>query len=99
MNLYLISQNKVSGYDTYDSAVVSAESEADARAICPSYSVTHVSKNRWMGTFSAGGNKGKEYIVDPYDWIAYKDIKEVTVKFLGETKEKRGVILSSYNAG
>jgi len=35
MNLYLISQNKNSDWDTYDSAVVAALSEGDARKINP----------------------------------------------------------------
>ena len=35
MNLYLISQNRNRGYDTYDSAVVAALSEAEAREIHP----------------------------------------------------------------
>jgi hypothetical protein len=36
MNLYKISQSVNNGYDTYDSAVVCAESEEIARQICPS---------------------------------------------------------------
>ena len=36
MNLYLVSQGVNSDYDTYDSFVVAAESENDARAIHPS---------------------------------------------------------------
>lgn len=36
MNLYLISQTQNQTYDTYDSAVVAAESEQHARAIHPS---------------------------------------------------------------
>lgn len=35
MNLYLISQTKNTGYDTFDSAVVAAESEGDAKEIHP----------------------------------------------------------------
>ena len=35
MNLYLISQTVNQDYDTYDSAVVCAESELDARLIHP----------------------------------------------------------------
>ena len=35
MNLYLISQSVNNGYDTYDSAVVCAESEEEARSIHP----------------------------------------------------------------
>ena len=36
MNLYLIEQSENTGYDTYDSAVVAAETETDAREIHPS---------------------------------------------------------------
>lgn len=42
MNLYLISQAVNTHYDTYDSAVVAAESEDAARAI-------HPSKSDWDG--------------------------------------------------
>ena len=35
MNLYLISQNKENGYDTYDSAVVAAPDEQAARSTHP----------------------------------------------------------------
>ena len=35
MNLYLISQEKNPGYDTYDSAVVAAPDEETARAMEP----------------------------------------------------------------
>jgi hypothetical protein len=37
MNLYLISQKENNGYDTYDSAVVVAENEDEARGMSPSY--------------------------------------------------------------
>ena len=33
MNLYLIKQDKADGYDTYDSAVVSAKTVEDARTV------------------------------------------------------------------
>ena len=35
MNLYLITQDTCRGYDTYDSAVVAAESELEAKRIYP----------------------------------------------------------------
>jgi hypothetical protein len=35
MNLYLLKQEINTGYDTYDSCVVAAESEEDARTIQP----------------------------------------------------------------
>ena len=37
MNLYLISQTENEDYDTYDSAVVCAETETQARRIHPRY--------------------------------------------------------------
>lgn len=42
MNIYLISQNINTDYDSYDSAVVVAKSEEDARMI-------HPSQNEWDG--------------------------------------------------
>ena len=35
MKLYLLSQNDNTGYDTYDSCVVCAENEEDAKTITP----------------------------------------------------------------
>ena len=35
MNLYIISQDSNINYDTFDSALVAAESEEDARVIAP----------------------------------------------------------------
>lgn len=36
MNLYLISQDVYTGYDTFDSAVVAADSEDEAQRVQPS---------------------------------------------------------------
>lgn len=36
MNLYLLTQDESTGYDTYDSVVVAAKSEDEARKIHPS---------------------------------------------------------------
>ena len=35
MNIYLLTQNEVTGYDTYDSVVVAAKTETDAKSIHP----------------------------------------------------------------
>lgn len=100
MKLFLISQSKVCGYDTYDSAVVAAESEGDARNIHPSESVTHATNGKWMGTYSGGKNIGSEYENDDgYYWPKYSDIDSVEVEYIGETYKPRGVILASFNAG
>ena len=95
MKLYLISQDRVNGYDTHDSAVVSAKSESDARTIHPSRFVTHVTNGKWMGTY----NKGGEYENESYCWVRYADIDRIQVEYLGETTKERGVILASFKAG
>ena len=100
MKLFLISQDKNEGYDTYDSAVVVAESEKEAREVHPSSYVTHVSNSKWMGTYSGGIEKGQEYDQDDsYDWVPFKDIDCIDVKYLGETDKEKGLVLASFNAG
>jgi hypothetical protein len=103
MNLYLLSQDVVCGYDTYDSCVVAAESEDEARKIHPSEFVTHVTSGRWMGTYAkhAKNNKaGLEYDNDYSDsWPSFCDIAKINVEYLGETDRERGVVLASFNAG
>jgi len=99
MNLYLLSQNKVGGYDTYDSTVVAAKSPKDARQIHPSEFVTHITDGKWMGTYSGGEKINEEYENEMDSWVKYKDIDCIKVEFLGPTIKKRGVILASFNAG
>ena len=59
MNLYKISQTKNKGLDTYDSAVVTAESEEAARFLHPLYK-----DNNWYES---------SYAED--DWAMPKDVK------------------------
>jgi hypothetical protein len=99
MNIYLISQDKNSDYDTYDSAVVAAESEQDAREIHPSSFVISVELGRWVGTYSGGPNVGRKYPTGDHEWVKFSDIDCVKVELLGATDRERGVILSSFNAG
>ena len=100
MKLYLISQDRNDGYDTFDSAVVAAENEQKAREIYPSSFVTHVSNGKWMGTYSGGASKGQEYDQDDsYDWVSFKDIDCIDVEYLGETDKEKGLVLASFNAG
>lgn len=48
MNLYLVSQSEVRGYDTYDSMVVAAETKEIARGIYPAqYSTWGDSSGVW----------------------------------------------------
>ncbi|MTB53061.1 hypothetical protein [Lewinella sp. W8] len=95
MKIYLITQDLVHGYDTYDSAVVSAESEEDAKNIHPSECVTHIKDGMWMGTFTKGG----EYEYTSRNWVSASNLDQVKVQYIGESKRGRGLILSSFNAG
>ena len=97
MKIYLLSQDFVSGYDTYDSAIVIAENEDEARKIHPNEYVTHVTNEQWMGTYSGGG----EYKNEPDDWVKYSDIDKISVKYIGEAskEQQKGLVLASFNAG
>lgn len=87
MNLYLLEQDYVSGYYTYDSAVVVAENETTARFIYPTKSVTQVKNNKWVGTYIG-------------EWVKFADIDRIKVTLLGKSKNnKSGLILASFNAG
>lgn len=96
MKIYLLSQDVVNDYDTYDSAIVIAENEDEARKIHPNKLVTHVTKNQWMGTYSGG----EEYKNEPYDWVEYSDINKISVKYIGEAgkEQQKGLVLASFNA-
>lgn len=94
MNLYLISQDLVVGCETYDSAVVAAESEDDARAIHPWDKIACLDGSKWVQLWRGEWSDSCEEV----GWVKYSDIDRVTVEFLGETDKERGVILASYNA-
>jgi len=81
--LYLLTQDRNIGYDTYDSAIVCAESEDEAKMIHPcDY------KNNWNGE--------RDSIFD--SWCAAKDV-DVKLIGLAAPSIKKGVVLSSFNAG
>lgn len=93
MKLWLISQSWNSGYDTYDSAVVAAETEEDARE-------THPDKDLfWDGDEWCYKTWDGTKIVVSYHG-SWADPACVTVEYLGETdRDIKGVILTSFNAG
>ncbi len=102
MKLFLISQDVNNDYDTFDSAVVAAKSEQDAREIHPSEFVTHVTDGLWMGTYSERAKKSGEYETENggfNSWLEHPDIDQVKVEYLGQTQKERGVICASFNAG
>lgn len=83
MNLYLLSQTKVRGYDTFDSAVVAAESEEQAREIHPKGEMW--SPYTWDGW-------------DTYSWPNPKDVVVEFIGTAKEGTPV-GVICRSFNAG
>jgi hypothetical protein len=84
VNLYLISQNVNNGYDTYDSAVVRAESEDAARRIHPD---SEVMSKYWDGCTDKWG-----------DWANAADVK-VELLGTALEGSLPGVVCASFNAG
>lgn len=86
MNLYLISQTESRGYETFDSAVVAAESEEDARTIHPGDTL-----------HGRGGWEDDGY---SYSWVERGKVDRVAVELIGVAMHQdRGVICASFNAG
>ncbi len=94
--LYLISQNDNNHYDTYDSAIVCAESEEQARTISPSsFYVWDESIKSWCFHF----NNGLMKLEIMNSWV--DDLSLITVKCIGKADKSVdiGVVCASYNAG
>jgi len=87
MNLYLISQEANSDYDTYDSAVVAAESEGAAKRIHPSANIEYPIDK----TVHEQGQRGS--------WAFLSEIKVRLIGVADPSIKKEEVICSSYNAG
>lgn len=97
MNLYLIWQNVNRGYDTYDSAVVVAKNEEEAKLIHPkTYAdMTYIKDKGWfMDDYLSDGN---------YDWpdrTWANNPEEVKVQLLGKAVTGlETVVCASFNAG
>lgn len=87
MKLYLITNPETPDYDQYQNAIVCAKSPKDARLIHPCKST---STEAWENeSFNYG------------DWPKYKNRDKIQVEYIGtpNAKQKRGVILSDFNAG
>ena len=97
MKIYLLSQDFLNDYDIYDSAIVIAENEDEARKIHPNRLVTHITNGQWMGTYPGGG----EYKKESFDWVRCSDIDKISVKYIGEAskEQQKGLVLASFNAG
>ncbi len=93
MNLYLLTQDTVRGYDTYDSCVVCAESEEEAQKIVP---CSYYQYTDGVLCNTINGRPVDEYSLG---WPSHQS--EVKVKLIGiaEPSVEKGVVGAYYNAG
>lgn len=102
MNLYLLSQTVNNDYETFDSCVVCANNEYEARMIHPSHTDKepveyNETVKRWIHNII--GYNGKLLHFDVTD--TWSDLKDIEVKLIGKANKsiKKGVICASFNAG
>ena len=91
MKLWLIYQHENNRYDTYDSAVVAAETEADAQRTNPGEYACAAEGGLWAFSFYP----------EPRQDDAWANWDKVKVQLLGDALEGTPprVICASYNAG
>lgn len=87
MNLYLIERDDTVNYEEYDSAIVAAESEDDAKTIHPNKENPH-----------PVGERRRPFDGWPDTWVS---ISHVKATYIGEAKPEmpRGVVLASNVGG
>lgn len=96
MNLYLLSQKQNSGYDTYDSCVVAARDENEAKRISPApYYKWLDEQNAWYFSYPTG----KSSLGFHSSWA--NELEAIKVECIGEANKETeaGVICASFNAG
>lgn len=98
MNIYLVTQDVNSGYDTYDSMIVVAPDEDTARRTYPSDHVGHY-WNEARGCWGFDCVDGSWAPDDRYS--AWAPIHELEVTLIGVASPdmKPGVVSASFNAG
>ncbi len=95
MNLYRISQNVNEGYDTYDSAVVAAESSDIAKLIHPD------GHYQWIDRAWKAQRADLSWYEEGARYGSWTLPENVQVEHIGSAKEGtvEGVIVASFNAG
>lgn len=93
MKIYKLSQDENNDYDTYDSAIVVAENEEEAKRTHPNHEYYKYDEDGDEYWIHNGGKKE-----ECGSWCSLEHVK---VEYVGEAKEglKKGVLLSSFNAG
>lgn len=94
--LFLLEQDTVRGYDTYNSAVVVAVDEAGAKMVSPcEYYRWH--DNKWYFQMADGTLKTNSY--GRSDWCLPKDVKATWIGIAGADLKLGEVVCASFNAG
>ena len=83
-NLYLISQDSNNNYDTFDSAIVCAKDEEEARNIQPQ-DIWEIREVIWGEDYSS--------------WCKTPDLVKVQYIGVAANEIEYGVVLASFNAG
>ena len=83
MNIYLLEQKENDDYDTYDSCVVLAETEDEARMLHPDKSIYHTKP--WEGT--------------AFTWASKPEYVKVTLIGVASIERDDPFICKSFNAG
>ena len=99
MKLWLVRRKDRIGYDEYDSMVVAADTEEEAKTYDPS----GVAKAKFIdGSWRwFWDNPISDMHGSPYKFTSgWGSIDNLTVEYLGETdRDIKGVVLASFNAG
>ena len=97
MNLYLLIQSIHTGYDTFDSSVVAAESEPQARLLHPNSRVKGWDEDEesWFIIPAAGPMKGQRRFVRPDEWCTPSEVGVMWIGTAGGLEP--GTIISSFN--
>jgi len=108
MNLYLLSQTENRGYDTFDSCVVCAPNEEQAKTIHPRGDLDYVSGRGWVWSAAAWARRAAREPDYPYipsglsmgvDRWASPDNVTATLIGVADPSVKAGVVIASFNAG
>lgn len=97
MNIYLLSQDDVGGWDTYDNCVVAAESEDAARRVHPDGRRQYFENEKLWGCTRPDGRVSLDRGWDT--WTPKLD--KIKVELIGTAVPgtEAGVICASFNAG
>jgi hypothetical protein len=100
MNLYLLKQKEYTGYDTYDSMVIAAENETDAKhlSFIEAQMIVDFKPNTCYYSQEPVWRTCYKYMGD-YSYIGSWS-ENPTIELISEsTNQQEGIVCASFNAG